>query len=416
MTTHPFSARFDRVLTACGLTGPLRRDVALAVVLAAVTAALIRTVTEALPVTVGATATALAVLQSLLLAVRRIAPATCLLLVAAVQTALPLLLPSDLTVRGIATAIAAYTCATLLPVRRVAVLVAAAGVAEIAGVLAAMTIAGSWPVVVLLSDVVSAAVALVGGALVGGSVATRRRYAELVRVRAAEVVAAQQSRADAAVRRERTRMARELHDIAAHHLSGMVVQAGVVEQLVERDPATARRTAAELRAQGRRTLRDLRTVVGTLREPGPGDGPETDAPVPGLADLDRLVERAAALGAPVVLQRHGPPAEPAPIADVTCHRVVQEALANAREHAPGAPVRVVVTSTAAHVTVEIRNGPALAPRPDGTADGDRGFGLVGMRERAHLVGAEFSAGPAADGGWEVRLVVPLEPGTEGDPT
>lgn len=407
------AVRADRALTAAGLTGPFRRDAALAVLLAAVTVLLLA-VASADPVVtdlvgpVPATVQALVAGQTLLLCLRRVAPGSCLMLVAVAQAALSLLAPLEVTVRGPATAVAAYTCGTALPARRTGWLVALAALAETGGIVLAAARAGggtgSTP-----AEVVSGVAVLAVGALAGSWVATRRRYLELVELRAGEAVAVQRARADAAVRRERTRMARELHDIAAHHLSAMVVQAGVVEQLVERDPPTARRTAGELRQQGRRTLRDLRTVVGTLREPGVVEDPGTDAPVPGLAGLDRLVDQVRALGTPVVLECRGEQPAPAPIADVTCHRVVQEALANAREHAPGAAVRVAVTTAPGRVLVEVENDPPLSPAAAREPrDGTRGYGLVGMRERAQLVGATFEAGPTTEGGWRVRLAVPVE--------
>ena len=431
------SAWLDRRLTAVGLTGPLGRDIALAVVVALLTVGLMVLLVsvpaqprfaDLLPPTGALTAVmfALVVIQSLLLGLRRSTPRVCLVLVAGLQAVLALLLPPEAVLRGPATAVAAYTCATLLPGRRTGQVVAAAALIESAGlVVAAARSGGTAPAAI--GQIISGVTVLVAAALVGAGVATRRRYVELIRVRAAEVIAAQRDRAAAAVGRERTRMARELHDIAAHHLSGMVVQAGVVEQLVDRDPERARSTAAALRRQGRRTLRDLRMVVGTLRDPGDPSGgshgphgsrPDDDLPVPGLAELDRLVTEVRALGTPVELARHGPVVTPAPIADVTCYRVVQEALANARDHAPGAPVRVTVTGTPGRVVVEVANpaaerSPRPAPAPaGGTA---RGYGLIGMRERAQLVGAEFAAGPTADGGWLVRLAVPVEPeetGTE----
>ncbi|SFN11599.1 Signal transduction histidine kinase [Pseudonocardia ammonioxydans] len=427
------SAWLDRRMTAVGLTGPLGRDIALAVVVALLTVGLMVLLVsvpaqprfaDLLPPTGALTAAmfALVVLQSLLLGLRRTTPRVCLVLVAALQAVLALLLPLEAVLRGPATAVAAYTCATLLPGRRTVQVVASAALIETAGLLVAATRSGSTAVETT-GQIVSGVAVLVAAAFVGAGVATRRRYVELIRVRAAEVIAAQRDRAAAALGRERTRMARELHDIAAHHLSGMVVQAGVVEQLVDRDPERARSTAAALRRQGRRTLRDLRMVVGTLRDPGDesrassgshsshGSRPDDDLPVPGLAELDRLVTEVRGLGTPVELVRHGPVVTPAPIADVTCYRVVQEALANARDHAPGAPVRVTLTGTPGRVVVEIANPAAEAPVPAGVTA--RGYGLIGMRERAQLVGAEFAAGPTADGGWLVRLAVPVEPDTTG---
>jgi signal transduction histidine kinase len=199
-------------------------------------------------------------------------------------------------------------------------------------------------------------------------------------------------------------MARELHDIAAHHLSGMVVQAAVVERLIDRDPQAAKEAAAWIRAQGRETLHNLRLVVGALRGPG-GDDLDEGAPVPGLAVLDRLVRTARELGTPVELVRDGEPVELPPIADVTFYRVVQEALANVREHAPGAPARIVLRYGVADVSLEVEN--AARPAPDRPRV-NRGFGLAGMQERAQLIGATLDTGPTPSGGWRVALRLPLD--------
>jgi signal transduction histidine kinase len=250
-----------------------------------------------------------------------------------------------------------------------------------------------------------------GSAVVGAYIATRRQYVELARVRAADAIESQRARADAAIGLERSRMARELHDIAAHHLSGMVVQTAVVERLIDRDPQAAKDAAAWVRAQGKETLYNLRLVVGALREPG--QGPDTmsegGAPMPGLTVLDRLVQTARDLGTPVDLVQQGERKELPPIADITFYRVTQEALANAREHAPAAPVRVLLRYRESEVSLDVENEAGPTPdRADPARAGHRGFGLAGMGERAQLIGARFDAGPAPSGGWRVSLRLPLD--------
>ncbi|MEQ3549655.1 histidine kinase [Pseudonocardia nematodicida] len=401
------AARFDAALDAVGLTGPFRRDCTLAVLLAAVTAGIVLLIPvlepAVAPEQLPSTAVLLVVVvQTLLLAARRVAPQLCLLAVTGLQVVVPFLaLPEDM-VRGPATTVAVYTCATLLAPGRVAALTAGVVALETAGVAGALLPGPGLPIGVLVAQLVGVALLYPGAALVGSYVATRRHYTAVLRARAAEEIEAHRARADAAVVRERTRMARELHDIAAHHLSAMVVQTAMIEKLVDRDPERAKQTAADARRQGRETLRDLRMVVGALREDVAGDL-TADHPVPGLADLDRLIGTHRGLGAAVTVERTGGPTGLSPVADVTGYRVVQEALANAREHAPGAPVRLAVDRTSDTVTITVQN-----PLPDGVVDPDRsgrGFGLAGMRERAQLVGADFEFGPTADGNWRVRLVV-----------
>jgi signal transduction histidine kinase len=355
----------------------------------------------------GATAvlTAVCVVQCLPLLVRRSHPRACLLLVAALQVAVVAASPDDVGARGAAPLLAAYAVGSLLPERVAARAVLAAVLVELVGTLAVTV--GTGGVVTGLVGVVGGTVTYVAAALVGAHVATRRRYAELERRRAAEAVAAQEDRVRSAVAEVRAGMARELHDIAAHHLSAMVVQATAASRLVERDPAAAREGLLAIRAQGRRTLEDLRMLVGVLRDP---DGAEDGAPVPGLGVLDGLVEQARALGDDVVVHRTGH-AEDAvglgPLADVTAYRAVQEALSNARQHAPGAPVVVEVVRDGDRVVVTVENGPAPAPPLAGRRAGE-GVGLLGMRERVQLVGGRLDVGPTPAGGWRVRVELPVE--------
>jgi signal transduction histidine kinase len=127
--------------------------------------------------------------------------------------------------------------------------------------------------------------------------------------------------------------------------------------------------------------------------------------VPGLSVLDRLVQTARELGTPVDLVRDGEPRDLPPIADISFYRVTQEALSNVRDHAPGAPARVVLRYRDSEVSLEVVN--EARPAPDRPRAG-RGFGLAGMRERAQLIGATFEAGPTPSGGWQVSLSLPLD--------
>lgn len=404
------AARADAALDRIGLTTPRRRDAALAAVVAVVSVAMVLVVLAdpalgaALrggPLTVPAVLVLL-VVQSGALAVRRTRPALCLAVTIALQVAMAAVLPPAGFLRGPAPVIAAYTCGAWSPPRRALTLAGLGGLVETAGVVGSAPAAAT--VAAVLTQLVSSVLTYLAATMLGAWVATRRRYAEMARLRAAEAVAAQRARADAAVGAERARLARELHDIAAHHLAAMVVQASVVERLIDRDPAAARRTAADVRARGRATLQDLRQVVGALRERGE-DGEEDGladggAPVPGLAALAEL-----AAGSGASLHVDGTPRELPPVADVSVYRVAQEALSNARDHAPGAPVTVRVEHQEGATVLEVRNGPSAAapePRPGG-------LGLIGMRERAELIGATLDVGPLPDGGWRVRLELPRSP-------
>ncbi|MFD5226265.1 sensor histidine kinase [Microbacterium sp. NPDC058342] len=216
---------------------------------------------------------------------------------------------------------------------------------------------------------------------------------------------------EATVARERTAMARELHDIAAHHLSGIALMAATIERQAAGDPAAARESARQIRAESTAVLQNLRRVVGLLR-----DGAQAELTVEGFASIPDLVRSMSAPDGPAVELRMPSPDGPAfegvgPLAQLAAYRTVQEALANVTLHAPGADGVVEIDDTdPAAVHVRVRNG---APTRRPTARSQGGYGLVGMRERADLIGARLHCGPTPDGGWEVRLEVPRDPADDG---
>lgn len=407
----PRRGRLDALLTRVGLTGVLAQDGLLAAVVLVATVALLVVLfvepigRESLAVSpVQAVVLTVAVcVQALPLVLRRVRPVLCLGLVVACQVVIIMASPDDLSVGGIPQLVTGYTVGTLLPVRRALAVTGAA--APVAGLTAAGTAlaAGNDLLMPVVNHLASSVITYVVAALVGSTVATRRRYTELLRLRADEVVRTQRATTQAAIFAERSRMARELHDVAAHHLSGLVVQAAAVERQIDSDPEAAKKGTAWIRGQGKETLDSLRLIVGVLRE-RPGTEDAHDAPPPGLGALDGLVRTARTLGAEVDLVREGTPRALAPIADAAFYRVAQEALTNARQHAPGAPVRLAVRFGEREVALEVTNGPAAAPAPDRAREG---MGLIGMRERAQLVGATLTTGATPSGGWRVLLTLPL---------
>jgi signal transduction histidine kinase len=221
----------------------------------------------------------------------------------------------------------------------------------------------------------------------------------------AEVAAAEQ--AMAAVVAERTRIARELHDIVAHSVSTMVVQAGAAEQVVGEDPELVRRALAAIRTTGADALGEMRRVVAMLRDDEAEDRDTgSRAPQPGLDGLPALVSATRAAGLDATLEVRGAPQPLPPGLELAGYRVVQEALTNARRHAGAGAVRVLVEHepTQLRVTVSDDGAGSGAPRRDGPG----GHGLVGMRERVAMYGGRVEAGDGPDGGFVVRAVLPLD--------
>jgi signal transduction histidine kinase len=209
-------------------------------------------------------------------------------------------------------------------------------------------------------------------------------------------------RARLAVLEERARIARELHDVVAHHMSLMAIRAESAPHRLGALPDPVRAEFGSLCASAREALADMRRLLGVLRS----DQPPARAPQPGLPDLPALVDKARQAGMAVELS--APPAldrVPAS-AGVCAYRIVQEALSNAGRHAAGAAVAVSVLQTARTVTLNVTNGPGDTAGPH--VNGHRpGHGLAGMRERVELLGGSLSAGPAPGGGFAVSAVLPL---------
>lgn len=213
-----------------------------------------------------------------------------------------------------------------------------------------------------------------------------------------------EQRAAEAAASERRRIARELHDIVAHSLSIVALQAAAAEQFVERDPDRARRHLRLTRRTAQEALTEMRHLLDVLREDS-----VSYAPQPGLSGLADLVAEAQAAGNPCVLEMDAAlDALPDGLA-LAAYRIVQESLTNARKHAAGARVSVSVTRDGPTLAVTVINGPPARRDDPGLAGGGRG--IPGMAERARVYGGSLDAGPAADGGWRVRATLPWEGAT-----
>jgi signal transduction histidine kinase len=202
-----------------------------------------------------------------------------------------------------------------------------------------------------------------------------------------------------AVAEERARIARELHDVIAHSVSVMTVQAGAAEEMLKVDPARAVEPVRAVQETGRQALVEMKRLVGMLRE---HDDEIGLAPQPGVADLERLAAQMRDAGLPVELRVEGS-ARPVPIGvDLSAYRVVQEALTNALKHAGAASAVVTLRYGDRDLTVEvIDEGTGFAVKPGG-------HGLIGMRERVGIFGGTFDAGPREGGGFAVRALLPFE--------
>ncbi|WP_223199069.1 sensor histidine kinase [Solihabitans fulvus] len=223
----------------------------------------------------------------------------------------------------------------------------------------------------------------------------------------------QEDKARRAVTDERVRIARELHDVVAHHMSVISVQAGLARYVFESDPATASAALGTIADTGREALDEMRRLLAVLRlEREPDEqGATSYDPTPGLSQLGDLLDRMRGAGMPVELVTAGAERSLAPGLDLCAYRVIQESLTNVLKHTDAASVTVTLHYHAHELVVRIRDdGAGAGSKPDGKGSGQ---GVIGMRERARLYGGTLIAGPRPDGGFDVVLMLPTTtPATE----
>ncbi|MFI9591954.1 sensor histidine kinase [Nonomuraea sp. NPDC052265] len=205
-----------------------------------------------------------------------------------------------------------------------------------------------------------------------------------------------------AVLEERARIARELHDVVAHHMSVIAIQAEAVPMRAAGDSSQLEAGLAEIRVLSLEAITELRQVLGVLRDP---DGRTDTAPQPGLDRLEELVANARNAGLTVVVGPRQPIGRLPQAVGLSAYRIVQESLSNAMRHAPGSSVTVEITRDDGTLRLRVANGPGLSL----AAAPGAGQGLVGMRERAALLGGTLDAGPARGGGYQVSAALPVEP-------
>ena len=406
---------------------PIRRnDVLLALTFAVVQPAVAFLASTSVPVGprpwFAATAIPLAV-EGLALVLWRSRPLVCQALVWSAEVATSLLLPAGYVASGYGQLVVSFSMGMRFPLRRTAAALTALSLAYSA-VDNWRDPPNQWELAMtrVLVNLAACLLPMLGGAALASSRRYEHSRQELLRREHGRQL-------EVALIQERRRLAGELHDVAAHHLAGIVVQAAALERLIDRDPQTARDAAQQLRRQAKETLSGLRSVVGLLRS-----DEEVEESTPGLRDLPELVASTRVLGVDIDLFDDGllgdepgdattrstssgaPSRDTAariPVlsqrADTAVFRVAQQAISNALQHAPGAPITVEVRRLETALELTVLNGPAHRPSTD---PGGGGTGLTVMRERADAVGGSLHAGPVEGGGWRVRLVLPLAQGAQ----
>jgi signal transduction histidine kinase len=253
-------------------------------------------------------------------------------------------------------------------------------------------------------NIIPSLVWLVAGWATGRTVRSWRHKNVALEAANRELAEQRELRAQAAVAVERGRIARELHDVVAHNVSMIVVQAGAAARVLHGDQPDVRNALEVIAATGRETVDEMRTLLGMLRS---DDGQAALKPQPGLADLEQLVSAVREAGLPVTLRIEGDTRPLPPALDLSAFRIVQEALTNALKHAGAARAEVTVRYEDGQVSLEIADSGPGADGGPGSGQGRTGHGLVGMRERAAMFGGELEAARGDGGGFTVRARLPL---------
>ncbi|GGS85707.1 sensor histidine kinase [Streptomyces cinerochromogenes] len=247
--------------------------------------------------------------------------------------------------------------------------------------------------------------------VLGDSMRTRRAYFAQLEERAARLEKEREAQAKVAVAAERARIARELHDVVAHNVSVMVVQADGAAYVMDAAPDQAKKALETISSTGRQALAEMRRLLGVLRT---GEHQESGeyVPQPDVEQIDDLVEQCRSSGLPVDFKVEGTPRPLPSGVELTAYRIVQEALTNTRKHGgpnAGASVRLVYFDDGLGLLVEDDGkGAPHELYEEGGADG-QGHGLIGMRERVGMVGGTLDAGPRPGGGFRISALLPLKP-------
>jgi signal transduction histidine kinase len=308
---------------------------------------------------------------------------------------------------GILIGLAMYLAAARLP-RRVSISTAVVAATALGGAIIYGALARR--AAPLAMDALEGFVPLTAAWFIGDSVAARRRYVAGLAEQAERERAAEVERARQQVREERMRIAHELHDVVAHTLAVITVQAGVGRRLMAKHPEEGSTALESIEMIGRTAQDELAVVLGLLRDEQSGGA--ALAPAPRLVDLKELAENVRASGTPVELRLSGADRRLSPALELSIFRVIQEALTNVVKHAAGARAAVVVTVSAGRIRLEVTDdgGTAAHPAGGGGPPGNpgSGHGIVGMRERIAAFGGWLVAEPLPGGGFQVLAEVPAE--------
>ena len=351
------------------------------------------------------------VAATLPVAVRRLWPLPVLAVVTVAVGALTAAGRAPLT-SDLMLGMAAYMAAVRLPRTAAVVSLVATEAAIVAGLLTAAATARTQNV--MLHSMLAAAAMW----FVGYGVRERRRYRAGLAEQAAQRQRAEAEHARHALQEERLRIARELHDVLAHTLSVVTVQAGVGRRVGAARPAETMRALRAVEEASRGALDELRRLLCLLRsDDEPGDAVAALAPAPGLGDLGSLAAMVRGAGTPVMMNLTGDATALPPVASLTAYRIVQEALTNVVRHAPGAEATVRVGISPAGVRIEVtdsgRAGTGRTPQAAGLAATGEGHGISGMRERAAIFGGTVDAGALPRGGFRVAAFLPVAPAAAG---
>ncbi|MEU3855973.1 histidine kinase [Streptomyces sp. NPDC028722] len=250
------------------------------------------------------------------------------------------------------------------------------------------------------------------GATAGDAVRSRRAVVQAMRDRAERAERTREEEARRRVAEERLRIARDLHDVVAHHIALVNVQAGVAAHVMDKRPDQAKEALAHVREAGRSALNELRATVGLLRQCGDPEAPTE--PAPGLDRLEDLLTTFRSAGLPVRLVGADRAAALPAAVDLAAYRIVQEALTNVQKHAgPGAGAEVSIVRAGPDVEVTVLDD---GPGGPGAPEAGGGHGLLGMRERVTALGGALTTGPRPGGGFRVHAILPVQTVTaQGEP-